>query len=172
MDRRDRAALLLLDETLIAATLARARQAPRRRVCHNFHADAAANPQRFLNVMLRGTYVVPHRHRQVPKSESFLVLRGRAAFLLFDDRGSVCRALTLGPDHRRSEALGVDLEPGLWHTLLVLSRQVVCFEVKPGPYDPVTDKEFATWAPAEGSAEAPRYLSWLLAEHQRLARTG
>jgi cupin fold WbuC family metalloprotein len=102
MDRRDRAALLLLDETLIAATLARARQAPRRRVCHNFHADAAADPQRFLNVMLRGTYVVPHRHRQVPKSESFLLLRGRCHREPYsgaqNENPAVNRRRTLTPD--------------------------------------------------------------------------
>ena len=35
----------------------RARQSPRLRVNHNFHGGMEENPHRFLNVMLRGTYV-------------------------------------------------------------------------------------------------------------------
>ena len=34
----------------------------------------------------------------------------------------------------------------------------VIFEVKPGPYDAATDKEFAPWAPPEGDPRAHAYL--------------
>lgn len=166
---RERGALELLDEALIAQALQDARKSARQRSNYNFHPRAEDNPHRFINAMCRGTYVTPHRHQRIPKSETFLVLRGRAAFFLFDDHGRIETTLVLGPDRRRCDALGVDLQPGHWHTLAVLSREVVCFEVKPGPYDPITDKEFAPWAPEEGSPEAPAYLAWLVAEHRRLA---
>jgi cupin fold WbuC family metalloprotein len=159
----------VLDQELIEATLARARLSSRGRVNHNFHASAGANPHRFLNAMLRGTYVVPHRHGLVPKSESFLILRGRVVVLIFDAGGKVLQAMTLAANPRGRDALGVDIEPGLWHSLIVLSREAVCYEVKPGPYDAASDKEFAPWAPAEGDPAAEAYLDTLLAEYRRLS---
>ena len=33
--------------------------------------------------------------------------------------------------------------------------------MKPGPYEPQLDKEFAEWAPLEGDPAAALFLSWL-----------
>ena len=60
------------------------------------------------------------------------------------------------------DALGVDIQPGVWHTMAVLTEHVVCFEVKPGPYSAATDKDFAPWAPREGDQRATAYLEWLV----------
>jgi cupin fold WbuC family metalloprotein len=57
---------------------------------------------------------------------------------------------------------GVDLPPGIWHTILPRTPRVVCFEVKPGPWQAATDKEFAPWAPAEDDPDAFRYAASLL----------
>src|SRR5690349_24537910 len=110
---------------LFQALIERARQSPRLRVNHNFHGGMEENPHRFLNVMVRGTYIAPHRHLDPPKSESFLVLRGEVAFLIFDDTGTITRREVLGPGQ-----IGIDIGPGIWHTLVVLSDVVVCYEVK------------------------------------------
>lgn len=149
----------LIDRDLLARVLEQARRSPRRRMNHNFHASLLDNPSRFLNVLIRGTYIRPHRHLDPPKPESILVLEGRVACLLFDDAGRVERSETLGPGE---SALGIDLDPGIWHTLVVLSPQAVCFEVKPGPYSAATDKDFAPWAPREGEPEVAAYLESLL----------
>jgi cupin fold WbuC family metalloprotein len=149
----------LLDDALIARLLDAARESPRRRRNHDFHAGPADNPHRFLNVMLRDTYVRPHRHVTPPKSEAFLVLEGAVAVFLFDDEGRVSARHDLGVGGVR----GIDLAPGLWHTLVPLSEHVVIYEVKPGPWDPSTDKEMAPWAPAEGDADAAVYARALLA---------
>jgi cupin fold WbuC family metalloprotein len=151
-------AVQLIDEALLDATLARARVAPRGRINHNFHPDLASNPHRFLNAWTRGSYAAPHRHLAVPKPESFIVLRGELALFVFDDGGSVTASHVLG----RNGVIGIDLAPGLWHTLAALSATAVCFEVKAGPYDAATDKEFAPWAPREGSPGADAYLAQLL----------
>jgi cupin fold WbuC family metalloprotein len=115
------------------------------------------NPHRFLNVMIQGTYIAPHRHRDPPKAESFIVLEGELAFFTFDDAGRVAITVILGRD-----AIGVDVQPGVWHTLAVLTEDVVCFEVKPGPYSAATDKDFAPWAPREGDVGAEAYLDRLV----------
>lgn len=147
-----------VDRTLFRTLIERARQSPRLRTNHNFHAAMDANPHRFLNVMLRGTYVTPHRHLDPPKPESFLVLEGEIAFFTFDDAGAVATTHILGRD-----TLGIDIDPGIWHSLAVLSPEAICYEVKPGPYSPANDKDFAPWAPREGDPAAPAYLERLLA---------
>jgi hypothetical protein len=62
----------------------------------------------------------------------------------------------------RNGLLGIDLAPGVWHTLCCVSPTAICYEVKAGPYDAATDKEFAPWAPREGQPEAAQYLEELL----------
>jgi len=149
----------LIDDALLDATLARARLSPRGRINHNFHSDASANPSRFLNAWTRGSYAAPHRHLLVPKPESFILLRGEMVLFLFDDAGVVTEHFILG----RDGVVGVDVAPGLWHTVAALSDTAICYEVKPGPYDATTDKQFAPWAPREGEPAAAEYLSRLLA---------
>ena len=149
--------LQLLDLALIASLIERARRSPRLRTNHNFHTSTDDNPHRFLNVMLRGTYIAPHRHRDPPKSETFIVLEGQLAFFIFDDAGQVTSTHILGRN-----AIGIDIQPGVWHSLAVLTPHAVCFEVKPGPYSVANDKEFASWAPREGDPNAGAYLEKLV----------
>jgi cupin fold WbuC family metalloprotein len=151
-------AVQLIDEALLDATLARALTSPRGRINHNFHPDMASNPHRFLNAWTRGSYAAPHRHLAVPKPESFIVLRGELALFVFDDAGAVTERHILG----RNGIVGIDLAPGLWHTVTALTETAVCFEVKAGPYDAATDKEFAPWAPREGDPGAAAYLAGLV----------
>ncbi|MGD1069731.1 MAG: WbuC family cupin fold metalloprotein [Bryobacteraceae bacterium] len=135
---------------------------PRLRMNHNFHSDATDNPHRFLNVLLQGTYIRPHRHSNPPKAESFLVLEGVADVIVFDDDGTVKARYRLGEESMEGRLWGVDIAPGVWHTILPRSARVVCFEVKPGPWVPATDKEFADWAPAENDPRAAAYCKALL----------
>jgi len=151
-------ALQLLDATLIQMLVERARHSARLRTNHNFHASMEDNPHRFLNVMIRNTYIAPHRHQDPPKSESFLVLEGELAFFTFDNAGTILTTCILG-----REAIGIDIQPGVWHTMAVLTPHAVCYEVKPGPYSATNDKDFAPWAPREGDAGVPAYLASLLA---------
>ncbi len=128
---------------------------------HNFHSGNDDNPHRFLNVLLEGTYVRPHRHSTPPKPESFLVLDGKALLLIFDEAGAIAHrtVLGMGPD---CDAIGIDLEPGVLHTITALTPRAVCYEVKPGPYAPGSDKDFAEWAPREGTPEAAQALArWI-----------
>ena len=147
----------LLDEGLFRSLVERAGRSPRLRVNHNFHGSMEENPHRMLNVMCRGTYIAPHRHADPPKTESFLALAGELAFFTFDDDGAIASIHVLG-----RETVGIDIAPGVWHTLAVLSPHAVCYEVKPGPYSALTDKDFAPWAPREGDAGVAAYLDFLI----------
>ena len=119
-----------------------------------------------MNVLLRDTYIRPHRHLDPPKSESFLVLEGVADVILFDENGAITARHQLGDqfgaESPEGRIWGVDISPGVWHTILARTKRVVCFEVKPGPWVAANDKEFATWAPAENDPGAAAYRDALL----------
>lgn len=149
----------LITRALFAEVRSQAEASPRRRMNYNFHASMEDNPHRFLNVLLRGTYVCPHRHLNPPKAESWVLLEGEVLLLTFDDQGAITAKYHLSAG---GETCGIDVAPGIWHTVCVLTDCAVVYEVKPGPWDPVTDKEFAQWAPREGDPEAPACLArWL-----------
>jgi len=149
----------VVDRALVERTLEAARSSTRLRAVHSFHTGATDNPHRFLNAFVRGTYLPPNRHLATPKAKSFLALRGELACILFDDAGAVAERYVLG----RGDVLGIDLQPGVWHTVAPLGESAVCFEVKPGPWDAATDRELAPWAPREGDPGALDYLASLLA---------
>ncbi len=166
----------IISTALLDRLTAKARQSERQRTNHNFHQSFDENPNRFLNVMVRGTYVTPHRHTTPPKSESFVVLRGQLLFITFEDKGDVKTVTRLGaqgspPDsaHQASacrigaeDNYGIDIAAGVWHSIIVESESAVCFEVKPGPYAPASDKDFAPWAPREGEAGCADYAAELV----------
>ncbi len=162
----------LLTDALIQSLVVKAQASPRLRANHNFHSGPEDNPQRFLNVLAYGTYIQPHRHRDPPKAEAFIVLEGYVAFFIFDDEGAVVHTAVLGSGPMPQSvpawaagievARGIDVAPGAWHTLAALTPYAVCYEVKPGPWELSTDKEFAPWAPREGGAAVSGYLQRLL----------
>jgi cupin fold WbuC family metalloprotein len=152
----------LITESLIDEVAKRASASPRLRMNYNFHSGPADNPHRFLNVLLRGTYIRPHRHSFPPKPETFLVLEGAADLIVFDSIGHMEARYRLGAESPDGRLWGIDIAAGVWHTILARTERAVCFEVKPGPWERATDKEFAEWAPAESDPAAAEYLRRLL----------
>ncbi len=153
----------LISSQLFDKVTERAEASPRLRMNYNFHSGPEDNPHRFLNVLVEGTYIRPHRHLMPPKSESFLVLEGVAEVILFDDEGVIEARHRLGGESSEGRMWGIDIPPGIWHTILARTARVVCYEVKPGPWEPGSDKEFAEWAPAEADPAVPEYCLALLA---------
>src|SRR5262249_17249764 len=114
---------------------------------------------RMLNAVQLDSYVRPHRHVQPGKAESVVLLSGGLAFVTFEDDGTLnlMDSVHLHP----SRALAVDCREGVWHTFFALEPNTVVFEVKAGPHDAAGDKDYAPWAPEEGSPEAQDYLAAL-----------
>jgi len=148
--------------SLLDDLLQRAAAAPRRRAIHCLHSGDWEHCHRMLNALTPGTYVRPHRHDSEHQSEAFILLRGRLALLLFDESGTI--------DFHSSRILspadglfGMDIPPRIWHSLVALEDTVI-YEVKGHPaggYVQERDKNFAPWAPEEGSAESNAYLQRL-----------
>lgn len=160
------APIQLISTALLEQTVHRAKASPRLRINHNFHPNDESNLHRFLNALVRGTYVPPHRHVTPPKDEVFLVLTGKVAFFTFDEHGAIVSMHRLG----EQGLIGVDVKPGVWHAMAVLSESAVIYEVKPGPYAPTSDKDFAPFAPREGDRRASEYLAYLLEHAEKLAQ--
>lgn len=148
----------------------------RRRLNLNLHEHASDPCQRLFNALEPGTYVRPHRHLEAFRNESFVAVRGRMALIVFEDTGDIRRVVTFGEGSETiaevysqknrggwSDIVAIDLPSGLWHTIVSLAPGSIFFEVKTGPYDPLTDKSFAPWAPEEDSPQADAYLASLLA---------
>jgi len=148
----------LIDQVDLDDLSRAAADAPRRRMNLNLHQDYSDLCQRLFNALEPGTYIRPHRHTEPPKTECFLAVRGRMALLLFDDAGTVVKSVIFGAG---CEVLALDLPPGVWHSVVCLEPGSVFFETKPGPYVALSDKDFAPWAPLEGTPEAGVYLKTL-----------
>lgn len=149
---------VVLDAGLIERAIAASRESPRRRVILRLHTSDADPYQRMLNAVQPGSYIRPHRHRDPPKGETVIVLRGAVRFLTFREDGAVATNVVLAA---HGGAIGLDVRPGVYHTFVALEADSVVFEAKTGPYDERVDKDFAPWAPAEGSPEAVPYVERL-----------
>jgi cupin fold WbuC family metalloprotein len=152
--------MIIINRQLSLNVSAEAKKSARLRKNHNFHTDYADPVNRMLNAFEPGTYVRPHKHESPDKCEVFIILAGKALVLQFDDAGTIVEHTIL--DHAQG-VYGVEIEAREWHTILALVSGTVLYEVKPGPYAPIADKNFAPWSPAEGSPESSRYLDSILA---------
>jgi cupin fold WbuC family metalloprotein len=149
-----------IDTALLDAVTRAARAAPRRRKNFNLHANEADACNRLLNAVEPDSYIVPHRHLDPGKDETFVVLRGRFGVATFDDDGKVSRTYLLGAEYG---CVGIDIPHGTWHTLVALESGSIFLEAKGGPYAPLGAAERASWAPAENSPDAAAYLAKLRA---------
>lgn len=151
-------AVTLLTNDLLNHAVDASRVNERKRIILPLHKSADALLHRMFNVMQPGTYIPPHRHAAPPKDESIVVVRGSLCFMTFDEMGNILQMtdITAG-----SDVFGVDVCAGIFHTFFILEPDTAMFEVKSGPFSPVTDKDFPTWAPREGDKAAADYLAML-----------
>lgn len=149
----------LINEQLLDKTSEQARLSPRLRMNYNFHEQLDDPVNRLLNALEPGTYLRPHRHLNPDKDEVFLLLRGKVAVFLFDDKGNVTEKLILDPT---AGMYGAEIKAGVWHGLLVLETGSVIYEVKQGPFAPLSPENFAPWSPAAEDTEGvQRYMEEL-----------
>ncbi|HET6558356.1 MAG TPA: WbuC family cupin fold metalloprotein [Prolixibacteraceae bacterium] len=136
----------------------RATNSSRRRQNLNYHEDLADPMNRMLNAFEPGTYIQPHKHENPDKREVFIVLRGSLVLVIFDDSGHPVDFVLL--DLKKGN-YAVEVEPGIWHSVISLESGTVVYEIKDGPYIQPLDKNFALWAPKEGDENCGEYLARL-----------
>ncbi|WP_096702026.1 WbuC family cupin fold metalloprotein [Magnetospirillum sp. 15-1] len=139
----------------LTALSAQAAQLPRRRLNINLHADSADSVQRMVIAFEPEAYIRPHRHSL--QFETFVLLRGRGSLLSFAGDGIVDQRIELAEDGARV----VEIPAGIWHSLVSQAPGTLVVEVKPGPYRPTAESDFAAWAPPEGHADAGACRDWM-----------
>ncbi len=150
--------VVLISQRIITLAIDASRKSPRKRIIFPFHKSPSDNLHRMLNVLQPMSYIQPHRHIAPPKAESIIVLKGRLACVVFKNTGEITACHGLSSE---SFVIGIDIEPGVYHTIFAAEEDTVIFETKPGPYERSSDKDFASWAPPEGSDGAEGYLKKL-----------
>lgn len=131
------------------------RSSPRLRMLLPIHRGQEDLVQRMVNFLQPGTYIQPHQHPREHASETIVVLNGSLGFLEFDDGGEVTGTFRLGKGSL------IDIEPRVWHSMVVLAPDTIIGEFKRGPFNG-EDKTFADWSPGEGSEGADAYLEFML----------
>ena len=151
----------LLGIEVLESLIAAAKQSPRGRQHLNLHENHSDKAQRLLNAIGTESYIRPHRHFLDPKPELLVAISGVLSLLVFNDAGEIEEITRLGPEPNKSSCFAVELSPADWHTVIAHTPDAVILEIKPGPFDPFTAKEYAPWAPEENSLEAMVYFSRL-----------
>ncbi len=147
--------VVIINNNLIQKAIDSSRISARKRIILPFHKLPSDNLHRMLNAIQPYSYVQPHRHLNPPKAESIIVLKGAIIYVDFNNTGEIENFYQLSSE---SFNIGIDIEPGIFHTFFAVAEDTVLFEVKPGPYEQSSDKDFASWAPTEGSENAIEYL--------------
>ena len=146
-----------LNQELFDNIAQQARSSPRLRQNYNLH-ELSEKVQRFINVLQLGTYVRPHRHCRITGVngfEFFLVCQGELGIIVMDESGQIIDKELVSA---HGVVRGIELSEGTYHTLVALAPDTVILELKEGPYDPSTDKEFLDNFPPEGTAAAKKLV--------------
>jgi cupin fold WbuC family metalloprotein len=142
--------MIIIDKALLDSVSAQAVGNQRLRMNYNFHSRLDDPLNRLLNAMEPGSYFPPHRHKDPDKEEIFLVLRGSVLVFIFDENGAIVSSTEISP---KKEVYGMEIEAGVWHSLIVMEPDTVVYEVKKGPYIPLTHGNIAPWAPDPADRE-------------------
>ena len=147
-----RAALRLIGTDVFTAAHAAIGEQGRAMICFHEPEDAV---QRMVNALSPTTYIRPHHHTGTGRMEVCIALTGAAEVLIFDDAGELLERRTIRPG---SALVGVEIPPGVIHTLIALQPHTTIYEIHQGPYDAATHKQPAPWAPSEGTGAGARWL--------------
>lgn len=124
-----------IDKRLFDTVLAQAAESPRLRMNYNFHESLDSKAQRLLNALLPGTVLPVHRHRFT--SETYVLLQGKMKVTFYDDNGEKIEEYLLDVT---TGDYGLQIPRGVWHGIEVIEPTVI-FEVKDGPYTPLTSDD-------------------------------
>jgi cupin fold WbuC family metalloprotein len=126
----------VIDDHLLNIISQRASADDRLRKNYNLHQDLGESVQRLLNALEPGTQLPVHRHRHT--DETYIILRGRLHVKTYNDQGDISNFIVLDP---REGKYGVSIAANEWHAVEVVEKGTVIFEVKNGPYRPLSDDD-------------------------------
>lgn len=126
---------MTINDELLDKVTAEAQESPRLRMNFNLHESLDAKAQRLINVLLPGTILPIHRHRHT--AETYILLRGKMFVVFYNETGMQTKRFLLDPI---TGNYGVQIPQNQWHTVEVIEPSAI-FEVKDGPYTPLTPED-------------------------------
>ena len=126
---------MIINDQLLDEILEKAKESPRLRMNMDLRNSSEDKSQRMLNVLLPGTVVPIHRHRET--SETTMIIRGKLFMVFYNDLGGQTERYLLD---RTIGNYGVQIPKGRWHTVEVIEPSAI-FEVKDGPYKPLEPED-------------------------------
>jgi cupin fold WbuC family metalloprotein len=126
--------MIIINNTLLDTITEKAKTSPRLRMNFNLHDSLDSPVQRLMNALEPGTELPIHRHRHT--DETYIVLRGAIKVFLYNDDKTLKEQVLLNPCDGE---YGINIPAGQFHTVEVLEKGTVIFEVKEGPYTPLRD---------------------------------
>ncbi|MDD4198177.1 MAG: WbuC family cupin fold metalloprotein [Paludibacter sp.] len=128
--------MLEINEQLLNWITIKACESPRLRMNHNLHASSDDKVQRLLNAMEPGTVLPVHRHKNT--DETYVLLRGKLDVKVYNEQKELIATHRLDPNEGK---YGMHIPANSWHTIEVLEKGTVIFEVKEGPYLPLKEDD-------------------------------
>lgn len=154
----------LFDSDFLSSIENKAWTSLRKRINLNIHKNYSDPCQRFFNAICSNSYLRPHCHSDSQGTETLFAIKGCLGVIIFESNGVVKEKFLLQPAAERMTtvgahaAVGVDLHPGVWHSVVALSDVAILLEIKNGPFDINGPKFLADWAPEENTPAAEIYL--------------
>ena len=99
-----------------------------------------------------------HIGHRIGKGELLSVVQGTVDVRTFGANGAVKNRVSLSTVGANVVA---EISGGDWHSIVFRAPGAVVLEIKPGPYEPLLDKEFANWAPSEDDPVARSFVARL-----------
>jgi len=124
--------ITIIDKGLYDSLTLAAANNERLRMNFNLHATLGDAVQRLLNALEPGTVLPIHRHKHT--DETYFVLRGALNLLVYNNDKTLVEKIELSA---KSERYGAVIPAGAWHTVDVIEKGTIIFEVKEGPYAPL-----------------------------------
>ena len=125
---------MLVDQTVLDALTARAKESPRLRMNLDLRNSPADGSQRMLNAIEPGTVLPIHRHRL--SSETVVCLRGHFEEYFYDDSGRLTETIDMV-----SGGTIINIPAGQWHSLRSLETGTVLQECKDGAWEPLARED-------------------------------
>jgi len=147
----------VVNNKLIDQIKQKSEASPRKRANVIFH-KYEDKVQRMIQVLQPDTYAQPHRHQNPDKVEVFVILEGKMGVVEFDDKGYITESIVLD---RKKGDFAVEIAPRTWHSIVCFEKDTSIVEILEGPYEEMSHKKFASWAPNESDPDAKGYLKKL-----------
>lgn len=130
---------MIINTQLLDNVSSSAKKTERLRMNYNLHESLDSKVQRLLNAMEPGTIIPIQRHKN--SAETLMVVRGKMKVELYDDNKNILESEILSSEEGK---YGVHIPAGVWHCVEIMEPNTVIFEVKEGPYTPLSKDDILT----------------------------